>query len=380
MGFLRFILAVSVLIFHSQPIAGLRLVGGPIAVQSFFIISGFYMALILTEKYVGQGRYKAFIQSRFLRLFPAYWAVLILIIILSLLHSLLLGGGLLLQNWMDNWHKLNILSIIYLGLTNIFIFGQDLVLFMQIHQPDGLLSFTSNFSQTNPEVHTFLLIPQAWSLSIELLFYTLVPWLVSRNLLVIIIMMSASLLLRLALYSVGLNHDPWTYRFFPTELLFFLAGIISYRIYSRLKNYNLDKQKLLWVMLFVYALTIGFQFIPGVVIKQWLYYTIIMLSLPFIFIYTQRSRVDRFLGELSYPIYISHLLVMILLDRTLLSTFVKKILQGYEKFILDNFFGIIALFLTTLISILLIKLIVEPIEVYRQGIARRLLLQKPSQE
>ena len=50
MGLIRFLLAIAVIIVHSTPILGNNL-GADIAVLSFFIISGFYMAMILNEKY-----------------------------------------------------------------------------------------------------------------------------------------------------------------------------------------------------------------------------------------------------------------------------------------------------------------------------------------
>jgi len=56
MGTIRLLLAVSVLAFHSAPIAGLQLPDGIVAVQSFYVISGFYMSLILTERYLGHVR------------------------------------------------------------------------------------------------------------------------------------------------------------------------------------------------------------------------------------------------------------------------------------------------------------------------------------
>jgi peptidoglycan/LPS O-acetylase OafA/YrhL len=34
------------------------------------------------------------------------------------------------------------------------------------------------------------------------------------------------------------------------------------------------------------------------------------LSIPFVFAITKTSQIDRFLGDLSYPIYVSHLLVI----------------------------------------------------------------------
>ena len=50
MGLLRFILAASVVLAHSGDFFGFKFTGGLIAVETFFIISGFYMALILDTK------------------------------------------------------------------------------------------------------------------------------------------------------------------------------------------------------------------------------------------------------------------------------------------------------------------------------------------
>ena len=78
MGLLRLILALSVFIVHTGSFYGFNLVGFSVAVQSFFVISGFYMSLILNEKYKGPGSYYLFISNRFLRLLPAHWVVLAL--------------------------------------------------------------------------------------------------------------------------------------------------------------------------------------------------------------------------------------------------------------------------------------------------------------
>jgi len=56
MGLLRLILAISVVLAHTSYIFGFGLVGGQAAVQAFYIISGFYMALVLNEKYIGENR------------------------------------------------------------------------------------------------------------------------------------------------------------------------------------------------------------------------------------------------------------------------------------------------------------------------------------
>lgn len=82
MGLVRFLLATSVLIGHAFPLFGVKFVGGMTAVESFFIISGFYMAFVLHEKYDRiKHPYRAFLTNRFLRLFPMYWVVLGIILI-----------------------------------------------------------------------------------------------------------------------------------------------------------------------------------------------------------------------------------------------------------------------------------------------------------
>ena len=76
MGMIRFLLALSVVAAHGAVIWKFNLVGGQIAVQAFYIISGFYMSLIINEKYIGKNNsYKLFITNRFLRLYPIYWTV-----------------------------------------------------------------------------------------------------------------------------------------------------------------------------------------------------------------------------------------------------------------------------------------------------------------
>ena len=49
-------LAVSVIVSHTEPILGLNMMPGYEAVRLFFIISGFYMSLVLSGKYKGDGR------------------------------------------------------------------------------------------------------------------------------------------------------------------------------------------------------------------------------------------------------------------------------------------------------------------------------------
>ena len=80
LGLLRFLLALSVLVGHVHGLPGLMLNGqtpyllrGDAAVQSFYVISGFYMALVLDRVYANSARNPlSFWLSRYLRLAPLY--------------------------------------------------------------------------------------------------------------------------------------------------------------------------------------------------------------------------------------------------------------------------------------------------------------------
>jgi peptidoglycan/LPS O-acetylase OafA/YrhL len=78
-GALRLLLSLTVLIDHAGPGFSLHrfTLPGSIAVQSFYIISGFYMALVLHRKYNFPGATRLFYQQRYLRLAPIYWVTLL---------------------------------------------------------------------------------------------------------------------------------------------------------------------------------------------------------------------------------------------------------------------------------------------------------------
>jgi peptidoglycan/LPS O-acetylase OafA/YrhL len=91
MGLVRLLLALAVVAAHAGPpggVAWLEMTGGPASVQCFYVISGFYMALILNEKYVGPGSYGVFVRSRLWRLLPMFFVVLAATLLLGwVLHA-----------------------------------------------------------------------------------------------------------------------------------------------------------------------------------------------------------------------------------------------------------------------------------------------------
>jgi peptidoglycan/LPS O-acetylase OafA/YrhL len=360
LGLIRFLLALAVATEHAS---GKSYFPGFMAVQSFYIISGFYMSLILNEKYLHKkNAYKLFISNRFLRLFPSYWVVVLLTIFFSLTvyevtHHV---NGMRLSAYFQHYKELNFTSFAFLVFTNICVFFQDTVCFLGLDKHTGSLYFTSNFYSSDPPLYSFLLIQPAWTVGLELMYYLIAPFLVKRSLYIILGIMFLSLALRLILISVGLSHDPWNYRFFPTELLFFLLGTISYRIYIAIKdklpglNYApvIIKASFIGVVLFTICYRLV-QRVPGQEYLPILYYLIFFCTLPFIFSYTKKSKFDRFIGDLSYPIYISHMLIM-----DICATLHIPLGIG---------FTILISVLSVVFAILINKLLNDKIERYRQS-------------
>lgn len=355
MGILRFLLALSVVLAHAGPIFGFRLVGGQIAVQSFYIISGFYMTLILNEKYVGANNsYKLFISNRLLRLYPIYWTVLLLTILYSIGLYFYTNGNDMgsLSYYADYWQHIGVTGFIFLVFTNIFLFLQDTIMFLGLDTHTGNFFFTSNFIETSPPLYKFLLIPQAWTIGVEIAFYLIAPFLVRKKLKVIIPLIAISLLLRIILiFHFGYKHDPWTYRFFPTELVFFLLGIIAYHVYKRLQKIELKDTHLKLIWGGVIAFTLVYGFLPTQ-IKGLVYLTAFFLALPFVFILTKSWKKDTYIGELSYPIYISHMFVLIMIEALNIP--------------LPGGLGLTVSLLTVLLSILLNNVVAKRIERIRQ--------------
>ena len=224
MGILRLLLALSVVAAHCGTIWKFDLIGGQVAVQSFYIISGFYMSLVLNEKYVdGNSSYKLFITNRMLRLYPIYWVVVLLSIVTCIIIGILSKG--VQPTTLTNYTSLNINigPLIFLIISNIVIFGQDIVMFLGLDTETGNFFFTKNFAETPVRVLGFLFIQQAWTLALELVFYLIAPFILKKGWRLIILLIISSLVLRLVLYNYfRLQNDPWTYRFFPAELMFFM--------------------------------------------------------------------------------------------------------------------------------------------------------------
>jgi peptidoglycan/LPS O-acetylase OafA/YrhL len=154
MGTIRLLLALSVVIAHAVPLFGLTLVGGKLAVQSFFVISGFYMSLILSEKYPsGVAGTWLFYGNRFLRIYPLYWIALLLSVAA---FACVWAISSVAPNFADSFAKLDIIrqavpkfsldQIIFWLISNVSLLGMDLRLFHALRRRPSRTHIELGFS------------------------------------------------------------------------------------------------------------------------------------------------------------------------------------------------------------------------------------------
>jgi peptidoglycan/LPS O-acetylase OafA/YrhL len=240
-------------------------------------------------------------------------------------------------------------------------FLQDMVMFMGYDAQTGEFFFTKFFWQTGEvKVWHFLLVPQAWTIGLELTYYLIAPFLVMRKLKVVLTLIFISLVLRLIFIAQGYSSDPWTYRFFPFELLFFLLGTVAYEVYTYLKKKEINIRKFKWLPALFVVLTVLCGMTPYNYAKDLVFTFLVFLGVPFLFMATQNNEVDNRIGEFSYPVYICHMAVI----------------DGFRRFEITNtkpFGDFTIIIITLLVSYILIRLVSNPIEKIR---ARRVTEKK----
>lgn len=360
MGYVRLLLAISVFQGHAWAIFPPRVyefAGGVVSVRLFYMISGFLIALVLHSKYKSA---KSFYKSRLYRLIPVYQIILILSICVSVLSFIIKKDSFLLGYFTGYQSHLNPFEILFLSVPQLTTIGLDLYGFLGIDQ-NGLFFTKQAWQHVNG--YQFLLVPQAWTLGLECWFYLLAPFIIrSKKWMAILILLSffSELLIRFTLdFS---NDDPWSRRFFPSELKYFLIGAMSFQIKSVIKI-NSCKYKF---VIFVLVL-ISMSMIDNFNTKYYpiLVYIVFFLTLPSILSISSRLPFDRVIGDLSYPFYISHWLILHAVDNKILSSF------GSPK--------TLSLIYTILFSLALVFLVERKIDKIRRKFANQQNRLSPTQ-
>lgn len=303
MGLLRVALAMAVVLGH-LPLASFKFIHAGTAVQAFYIISGFYMALVLDGKYARAG---LFYSNRLLRLMPSYFVMMaIAAAALWGLNASATGSSEIFATAFA--HPFTSLVMAF---ENIAIVGQELLFWFTIGK-DGALSFDPTGALPN-ETTTLawqaLLVPQAWSLSMELMFYAMAPFLARLSWRALAAIAGASLALRFAGAWLPVDFAIWAGRFFPTALYLFVLGMLAHRalpLVARLPaafGWILNAAVLTMVVL----LPLSDVAAP---LQKWVVFGGIAFAAPFLFHAFKANALDRWIGDLSYPLYLCHLVVI----------------------------------------------------------------------
>lgn len=308
MGSIRTFLALVVVLTHSY--GDFVFIGGQNAVRLFYVISGFLISYVLTEVR-SYPSVRTFYVNRILRIYPIYFVVALITLAAYFAMSY--------RPFLAAYAELPREATVLVSLSNGLLVGQDWLMFTAIK--GGAFVFSTNFWNSEVLIYKAFLVPQAWTLGVELTFYLLAPFVVVSKP-KLFVALALSLLIRLALLRSGLGwNDPWNYRFFPSELCLFLTGALSQQyllpIWKGLPADALRQSAPVVVLAFI-VLCMSFAWLPlSYNLKNLALFGLFALIIPATFLFQASTRWDRAIGELSYPIYICHMLVLVLVERLL---------------------------------------------------------------
>ncbi len=352
MGFARVLLALAVFFYHTGWIGNVALLSPWKAIYAFFIISGFYMSFVLNQKYIGKrNSYLLYITNRLLRIYPLYWLLLILSILLSGVLFLLGKESYGIQSFMNFYS--------YLYSTNNLLLWLSIVYEVIRHIS---LIIHSGYFYTDPQVVFFSTLGMTWTLNHEILFYLLAPVLVrSKGILRYIKIFVVVFIAYLFFHYRWLDFRLTSY-FFIHSLVYFILGYVSFLLFERFQLHKISVRLasvgtvILWAVIMCYLLLpLPHLQYKWMVIEDWIFYALIVCTLPFAFQFSNRFRWDRKIATLSYPIYMSHLLTnQVLISAGIVEPHTTKAI-------------IYGLLFTFVFSVLIVIFFEHPIERLRQS-------------
>ncbi|WP_121628375.1 acyltransferase family protein [Poseidonibacter antarcticus] len=277
-GTLRFFLAITVALSH----LGLTIYTynpGVIAVVMFYLLAGMVAYKLNSKKFPN----KAFLyyKDRIKRIFPTYFMVLIFAFVIYLLGA--------------KSYFISAVPTISDYLSNIVIIPLSYYMYNNIDK--------------------FTLLPPVWSLGVELQFYILAPFILLNNK---IIKLSISLSLFIYILAVVglLNTDYFAYRLIPGVLFIFLIGAIIQKVIEG----DLSSKKILFYLYLLLLFLLGYVYFIDYK-APYNYETLfgLILGIPILLLLSSISLsnykvVDKYLGNISYPIFLLHFPILWLFE------------------------------------------------------------------
>jgi peptidoglycan/LPS O-acetylase OafA/YrhL len=268
------------------------------AVDVFFVVSGFLIAGILLDTKEEEGYFRNFYARRVLRIFPLYY----LYLLLTFGVTRLVLGSAEYQSWMIERTGSPIWYLFYVGNFHIAFFGNDPIF-----------------------------IDSLWSLSIEEQFYLVFPFLVYRSSarqlrVVLLAIIFAAPLIRFGLYLIAPNNTHLIYALTPARADVLAFGALL-AIEMRLNPERLRRLPAGWIFVSLVAVIaavyrINYFALNNTFVKVFGYSISALTSFFAVYlVLINRERPStRFfrlqplcdLGKISYGVYLAHTPLMVL--------------------------------------------------------------------
>lgn len=337
-GTLRFLLALAVLFSHTFPFPYLNV--GVSAVVVFYIISGYVMTGLLDRHYGRLSEAPGFYLDRAMRIYPQY---------------------------------LFILCLTWVG------WAGGLLRLPETHVPLSWVKAISNilliplnyFMYASPHSWGVAYIPPAWSLGAELQFYLLFPFvlLLRQRLLATVV----SLLIFTIASLQYLPTNTHSFRLLDGALFMFLLGSL---LYDGQKKEAKLKQVAMVIYGYCLLLGVGLLITGRLSFAQNSHSIFIGIALGYpIFAYLStlpRQTWDERLGDLSYGLFLSHFVIIWLLERW---AFFRVGRESYPELWKVIAVLLLKLALTTIgalvLSYLGFRFVEKPVLTYRKNIRKK---------
>lgn len=372
MGILKLFLVFSIVLTKTQSFYGFSGPGDS-AIPAFFIVSGFYMSLVLRAKYQEPGGIWIFYSNRVLRLFPIYWALLLIFVFVA---AIKVNSGPIAQISATVANPLRLATdgtwpSLVSAIPNLLFVGSD-VLWNFVVEPQtlSLSPWWAGVSEVSGlrGAYQYLVAPQTWSLGVVVVFYAMAPALARLRLRYLLLVLMAFCVVQIRYYAVAGPTLQWSQLLSPYFACYFVTGMAAHRIWPLMEPFTNRATRFVLALL-PFAIALFWQALP-MGTRVWPYWVIFALGLPALFNATRNSETDNNLGAFVYPIFLCH------------------ILFTWAMLPLGNFSGIAAFTLSFALSWVLIHFVDRPIQALRRRrvsergvlreVCRRLLAKVPS--
>ena len=319
MGLVRLFLAVCVIATHSAYLFGYPLIDGNTAIEVFYVLSGFLISLVINRVY--KSRTRDFYMNRITKIYPAYIAALLF----SLLWFRFVYNSH--HNPFSSFKELDFAdatNLLYILVINLLLLGTDTTRYTTIGA-DDTLNFLDFANSKGSGAHNLLFVPQAWTISIELLFYLLAPFLVrNRNkafllwILILLLVVEKSALSRFNALNIPIQSESISI----FQIKFFLIGAFAAIFVKELKINSLKPRNsvlyyIQYTFFFLFVIILGYQISFSPLLGLFILMAASTFILPKLYSVSLNTRWDKYLGDLSYPCYIFHYPFAKTLDRWL---------------------------------------------------------------